>query len=74
MSIDNLSVSERLQLIEDLWDSIDHDHVDNPLSDEQKAEVEDRHPARFARAFVELPEDRIRDRHHGSSAKAEQRT
>jgi putative addiction module component (TIGR02574 family) len=39
-----LSVEERLQLVEDLWDSIEADTRDKPfeLSDEEKAELDRR--------------------------------
>ena len=37
-----LSVAERIQLAEDLWDSIPEDGTDLPLSEAQKAELERR--------------------------------
>ena len=38
-AIQNLSVSERIQLVEDLWDSIAEDPVSIPLTDQQKSEL-----------------------------------
>ncbi len=37
-----LSISERLELVEDIWDSIAQDAQAFPLSDEQKAELDRR--------------------------------
>ena len=37
-----LTVAERIQLAEDLWDSIPADSVDLPLSEAQKAELDRR--------------------------------
>lgn len=37
-----LSVEERLQLVQDLWDSIAEDTPDLPLSDEQRQELDHR--------------------------------
>ena len=37
-----LSVAERIQLAEDLWDSIPEDGVDVPLTEAQKAELDRR--------------------------------
>ena len=36
----NLSIDERLQLVEDIWDSIAADQGALPLTDEQKAELD----------------------------------
>jgi putative addiction module component (TIGR02574 family) len=38
----DLSVSERIQLVEDLWDSIAEVPEEVPLSDAQKAELDQR--------------------------------
>jgi putative addiction module component (TIGR02574 family) len=38
----NLSVAERIQLVEDLWDSIAADPEAIPLTDAQKAELDRR--------------------------------
>ena len=37
-----LSIAERIQLAEDLWDSIPEDAVDVPLTEAQKAELDRR--------------------------------
>ncbi len=37
-----LSVEERLQLVQDLWDSIAEDTPDLPLTDEQQLEIDRR--------------------------------
>lgn len=37
-----LSVAERIQLVEDIWDSIATDTVPLPLTDEQRAELDQR--------------------------------
>lgn len=38
----NLSIDERLRLVEDIWDSIAADQGTLPLTDEQKAELDQR--------------------------------
>jgi len=38
----NLSIDERLRLVEDIWDSIAADQGALPLTDEQKAELDQR--------------------------------
>lgn len=38
----NLSIDERLRLVEDIWDSIAADQGALPLTDEQKAELDKR--------------------------------
>lgn len=42
LGLDRLTDSERLQLAEELWDTVDHDRVADPLTDEQRAEIERR--------------------------------
>ena len=37
-----LSIDERMQLVEDLWDSIAADQATLPLTDEQRAELDRR--------------------------------
>ncbi len=40
LKLSELTVAERIQLAEDLWDSVAADTVDLPLTDAQKAELE----------------------------------
>ena len=42
LGIDQLSVEDRLALVEDLWDSIAADEAAVPLTDAQKAELDRR--------------------------------
>ena len=42
MELHNLSIDERLRLVEDIWDSIAADQGVLPLTDEQKAELDRR--------------------------------
>ena len=41
-----LTVAERIQLVEDLWDSIAADPEGLPLTDQQKREIDRPRPAR----------------------------
>jgi putative addiction module component (TIGR02574 family) len=41
-NLKNLPVDERIQLVEDLWDSIAVDQSSLPLTEEQKAELDKR--------------------------------
>ena len=41
-SLTKLPVPERIQLVEDLWDSLVADEADIPISDRQLAEIERR--------------------------------
>lgn len=45
MGIDQLSVPERLALVQDIWDSIAEDSERAPLSDELKKEIDRRQDA-----------------------------
>ena len=42
MELHNLSIDERIRLVEDIWDSIAADQGALPLTDEQKAELDRR--------------------------------
>ena len=42
MELHNLSIDERIRLVEDIWDSIAADQGVLPLTDEQKAELDQR--------------------------------
>lgn len=59
-----LSVEERLQIVEDLWDSIAADTQDKPfeLSDELKAELERRMAEHEARPESALSWEEVRAR------------
>jgi len=41
-TLKNLPIPERIQLVEDLWDSIAHDQSSVPVSTEQRAELDRR--------------------------------
>jgi putative addiction module component (TIGR02574 family) len=41
-SLRDLSVEQRIRLVEELWDSIAADHATLPLTDEQRAELDRR--------------------------------
>jgi putative addiction module component (TIGR02574 family) len=64
-NFDSLSVSERIQLVEDLWDSIAASEADVPLSAAQRDEIDrrleafERDPGRGA------PWDEVRSRIEG---------
>jgi putative addiction module component (TIGR02574 family) len=40
--IRKLSVSQRVQLVEDIWDTLSHENADLPLSEAQMAELDTR--------------------------------
>jgi putative addiction module component (TIGR02574 family) len=44
LGIDRLSADERLQLVQEIWDSLEAEELELPLSDAQKQEL-DRHIA-----------------------------
>jgi len=57
----NLSIAERLQLVEDIWDSIAQDATALPLTPEQEAEL-DRRWAEHARdPSSAIPWGQVRD-------------
>ena len=41
-SLRTLPIAERIRLVEDLWDSIAHDQASLALTDEQRAELDQR--------------------------------
>lgn len=57
-----LSVSERIQLVEDIWDSIAADPDTLPLTDEQRAELDDRIDDAEANPGQGRPWSEVRDR------------
>lgn len=42
MKLHTLSINERIQLVEDTWDSIAADQVTLPMTDEQRVEIDRR--------------------------------
>ena len=57
-----LSVAERIQLVEDLWDSIAADPEALPLTEEQKAELERRLAEHKADPNSAIPWSEVRER------------
>lgn len=58
----NLSVSERLQLVEDLWDSIAADSASIPLTAEQREEIDRRLAEHDRSPETALPWEEVRAR------------
>ena len=58
----DLSVSERIQLVEDLWDSIAEVPEEVPLSDAQKAELDQRLEAYRRNPLAGSPWETVRER------------
>ena len=56
-----LSIAERIQLVEDLWDSIAQTPQEIPVTDAQKAEL-DRRLARFAQDSTRRTWDEVKQR------------
>lgn len=57
-----LSVPERIQLVEDLWDSIAADPEDFPLTDAQKSELDRRLEEHKADPDSAIPWAEVRER------------
>ncbi len=57
-----LSVAERIQLVEDLWDSIAADPEGFPLSEAQKAELDRRLEEHRADPDSAVPWEEVRER------------
>ena len=57
-----LSVAERIQLVEDLWDSIAADPEGLPLTEAQKAELDRRREAHRADPDSAIPWSEVRER------------
>lgn len=51
-NINKLSLSEKILLVEDIWDSIAAANANIPLTDEQKEELDRRY-----KAFIKNPDD-----------------
>jgi putative addiction module component (TIGR02574 family) len=60
MDFSHLSVSERLQLVEDLWDSIDDEQI--PLPDWHREELDRRLALYRAQPGLGVPGERVRGR------------
>ena len=58
----NLSISERIQLVQDIWDSIAEVPDSVPLTDEQKAELDRRLDAYHKDPKVGSPWSVVRER------------
>ena len=58
----NLSVAERIQLVEDIWDSVAEAPESVPLTDEDKAELDRRLNAYHQNPDAESPWGMVRDR------------
>jgi putative addiction module component (TIGR02574 family) len=58
----NLSVSERIQLVEDIWDSIADVPEALALTDDQKRELDNRLDARRLRPDEGSPWEKVRER------------
>jgi putative addiction module component (TIGR02574 family) len=58
----NLSVAERIQLVEDIWDSIAEVPEEVPLTDEQKAELDRRLDAYHLNPDEGAPWGMVRER------------
>ncbi|MGH8118076.1 MAG: addiction module protein [Rhodanobacteraceae bacterium] len=59
-NIKNLPVSERIQLVEDIWDSIADDAVALELSDADRQELQRRLAAHRSDASGDIPWDEVR--------------
>ncbi len=57
-----LSVAERIQLVEDLWDSIAADPESLPLTEAQKAELDRRLEEHHADPDSAIPWEAVRER------------
>lgn len=60
LGIDRLSVDERLQLVEELWDSIAADSAAVPLTPAQRAELDRRLADHVANADAGVPWDEVK--------------
>lgn len=56
-----LPIPERIQLVEDIWDSIAEDARTLPLTDEQRAELDRRWAEHEADPSSAIPWDQVRD-------------
>ncbi len=59
LGIDRLSVDERLQLVEEIWDSIATDIEASPLTEAQRQEVDRRWAAHLANPQAAVPWEQV---------------
>jgi putative addiction module component (TIGR02574 family) len=59
LGIDQLSVSERLQLLEEIWDSVSAEVEKAPLTEAQKQEVDRRLAAHQANPEAAIPWEQV---------------
>ncbi len=64
MDIGKLSAAERLELLEELWDSLSDDEV--PVTDAQRAELDDRLDRLDREGPVGVPWSQVRDEMDGA--------
>jgi putative addiction module component (TIGR02574 family) len=62
LGIDRLSVAERLQLVQEIWDSIADEQDQIPLTEEQKKEIDRRLEAYRANPDSGIPWEVVRAR------------
>jgi len=60
--IRKLSVSQRVQLVEDIWDTLSHDEADLPLSETQWAELDARRAQLLNDSSLGIPWETARER------------
>ncbi len=58
--IDRLSVDERLQLVEEIWDSIADEVEASPLTEAQRQEVDRRWAAHMANPQAAVPWEQVK--------------
>ena len=59
-----LPIPERIQLVEDIWDSIAEDAKSLPLSDELRAELDRRWAEHEGDSWSAIPWDQVRNELH----------
>ena len=62
LDLDSLSREERLELLEEVWDSLSRDPASLPLTDEQEAELDRRLDSLECDGAAGIPGDEIRKR------------
>lgn len=59
LGIDRLNVEERLQLVQEIWDSIAEAAEASPLTEAQRQEVDRRWAAHLANAHAAIPWEHV---------------
>jgi putative addiction module component (TIGR02574 family) len=59
LGIDRLSVDERLQLVEEIWDSIANEVETSPLTEGQRQEIDRRWAAHLANPQAAVPWEQV---------------